>query len=101
MRFVRAMSGLCGALRIAAKDSPSKLWARDTAPPPPGFDKSKWARPIAATDGDTESERRVRVSMLTKEEAADIFERIRKHSVADEIEALFYGGHSALTRFAN
>jgi PmbA protein len=39
--------------------------------------------------------------MLTKEEAADIFERIRKHSAADEIEALFYGGHSALTRFAN
>jgi PmbA protein len=39
--------------------------------------------------------------MLSKEEAGDIFDRIRKYSTADEIEALFYGGHSALTRFAN
>src|SRR5262249_51372413 len=27
--------------------------------------------------------------------------RIRKYSAADEVEALFYGGHFALTRFAN
>ncbi len=39
--------------------------------------------------------------MLTKTQAADIFERIQKHSTADEVEALFYGGKSALTRFAN
>jgi predicted Zn-dependent protease len=39
--------------------------------------------------------------MLTQEQAADIFERIRKHATADEVEAYFYGGHSALTRFAN
>ncbi len=39
--------------------------------------------------------------MLSREQAADIFERIRKHSSADEVEAYFYGGHSALTRFAN
>jgi predicted Zn-dependent protease len=39
--------------------------------------------------------------MLSKEHAADIFERIKKYSAADEVEALFYGGHSALTRFAN
>src|SRR6202047_3569396 len=39
--------------------------------------------------------------MLTKDKAADIFERIRKHSTADEVEVLFYGGKSALTRFAN
>jgi PmbA protein len=39
--------------------------------------------------------------MLTKEQAADIFERIKKQSTADEVEALFYGGRSALTRFAN
>jgi predicted Zn-dependent protease len=39
--------------------------------------------------------------MLTKNQASDIFERIKKHSSADEIEAIFYGGHSALTRFAN
>jgi PmbA protein len=39
--------------------------------------------------------------MLSRDQAADIFERIRKHSTADEVEAYFYGGHSALTRFAN
>ncbi|HST10771.1 MAG TPA: TldD/PmbA family protein [Terriglobales bacterium] len=39
--------------------------------------------------------------MLTQEQAADTFERIKKHSTADEVEAYFSGGHSALTRFAN
>jgi predicted Zn-dependent protease len=39
--------------------------------------------------------------MLTREQAADIFNRIRKLSSADEIEVLFSGGNSALTRFAN
>jgi len=39
--------------------------------------------------------------MLTTDQAADIFSRIRKHATADEVECLFYGGHSALTRFAN
>src|SRR5947207_14856774 len=39
--------------------------------------------------------------MLTRDQAADIFARIRKHASADEVECLFYGGHSALTRFAN
>src|SRR6266536_3205790 len=39
--------------------------------------------------------------MLSRDQAADIFSRIRKHSTADEIECLFYGGRSALTRFAN
>ncbi|HEY1272314.1 MAG TPA: TldD/PmbA family protein [Terriglobales bacterium] len=39
--------------------------------------------------------------MLTLDQAADIFAKIRKHSTADEVEALFYGGKSALTRFAN
>jgi PmbA protein len=39
--------------------------------------------------------------MLNKDIASDIFERIRKHSSADEVEVLFYGGKSALTRFAN
>src|SRR5215831_4720490 len=42
-----------------------------------------------------------KLSMLSQEQAADIFERIRKYSAADEVEALFYGGHFALTRFAN
>jgi PmbA protein len=39
--------------------------------------------------------------MLNQSKAADIFERIKKHSTADEIEVLFSGGKSALTRFAN
>ena len=39
--------------------------------------------------------------MLTQDQAADIFSRIRKYSTADEVEGLFYGGRSALTRFAN
>src|SRR5689334_10668462 len=39
--------------------------------------------------------------MLTRDQAADIFSRSRKHATADEVECLFYGGKSALTRFAN
>ena len=39
--------------------------------------------------------------MLTKEKASEIFSRLKKYSTADEVEALIYGGHSALTRFAN
>jgi PmbA protein len=39
--------------------------------------------------------------MLTYDQAADIFARLRKHSAADEVEVIFYGGKSALTRFAN
>jgi PmbA protein len=39
--------------------------------------------------------------MLTKSQAAEIFEKVKRHSSADEVEALIYGGRSALTRFAN
>jgi PmbA protein len=39
--------------------------------------------------------------MLTRERAADIFDRIRRFSSADEVEALFTGSRFALTRFAN
>ena len=39
--------------------------------------------------------------MLTRDQAADIFARIRKLATGDEVECLFYGGHTALTRFAN
>jgi len=39
--------------------------------------------------------------LLTRDQAADIFSRIRKLATADEVESLFYGGQSALTRFAN
>src|ERR1700735_5690613 len=39
--------------------------------------------------------------MLTNDRAADILDRIRKSSSADEVEVLFSGGKFALTRFAN
>jgi PmbA protein len=39
--------------------------------------------------------------MLNQDKAANIFERIKKFSTADEVEVLFSGGTSALTRFAN
>src|ERR1700730_17309257 len=39
--------------------------------------------------------------MLTRDQAADIFNRIRKLATADEVEVLFSGGRFALTRFAN
>jgi predicted Zn-dependent protease len=43
----------------------------------------------------------IKFEMLTKDKAADLFERIKKYSTADEVEVLFSGGKSALTRFAN
>ena len=39
--------------------------------------------------------------MLTQEKASDIFDRIRRFSSADEVEAIFTGSCFALTRFAN
>jgi PmbA protein len=39
--------------------------------------------------------------MLTPEKASDIFDRIRRLSSADEVEAIFTGSRFALTRFAN
>jgi len=39
--------------------------------------------------------------MLTKEQAGDIFDRIRKFTSADEVEVSISGGRFALTRFAN
>jgi predicted Zn-dependent protease len=39
--------------------------------------------------------------MLTQSKAAEIFSRVQKHSTADEVEAIIYGGCTALTRFAN
>jgi PmbA protein len=39
--------------------------------------------------------------MLTRDQAADIFDRIKKLLSADEVEVLFSGGNFALTRFAN
>jgi PmbA protein len=39
--------------------------------------------------------------MLTREKAADVFDRIRRFSSADEVEAIFTDSRFALTRFAN
>ena len=39
--------------------------------------------------------------MLTKDQSADIFARIRKYSAADDVEVIFYATRNALTRFAN
>jgi PmbA protein len=39
--------------------------------------------------------------MLTKDQAADVFAKLKRYSAADEIEVLVFGGKSALTRFAN
>jgi predicted Zn-dependent protease len=39
--------------------------------------------------------------VLNKEKAGEIFERVKRYSTADEVEAIIYGGQSALTRFAN
>jgi predicted Zn-dependent protease len=39
--------------------------------------------------------------MVTRDRASDIFDRIRRFSSADEVEAIFTGSRFALTRFAN
>jgi len=39
--------------------------------------------------------------MLTQDHAADIFQKVQKHSSADEVEVIFYATRNALTRFAN
>jgi predicted Zn-dependent protease len=39
--------------------------------------------------------------MLNKDQAADIFKKVKGYSSADEIEVIFYAGKTALTRFAN
>jgi predicted Zn-dependent protease len=39
--------------------------------------------------------------MLTREQAYEIFQRVKKLSTVDEVEVLISGGRNALTRFAN
>lgn len=39
--------------------------------------------------------------MLTRDQAQSIFDKVRRHSSAGELELLISGGRSALTRFAN
>src|SRR5664279_338747 len=41
------------------------------------------------------------LEMLTREQAHDIFLRLRRHTSCDEVELMIGGGASALTRFAN
>ena len=42
-----------------------------------------------------------KTSMLTQDQARDVFKRILKHSTADSTEVIIGGGRNALTRFAN
>ncbi len=39
--------------------------------------------------------------MLTQSQAADVFQKVKRYSTADEVEVIISGGRSALTRFAN
>jgi len=39
--------------------------------------------------------------MLSRDQAAEVFKRIKSNSTADGVEVLFYVGKTALTRFAN
>src|ERR1700683_5719877 len=39
--------------------------------------------------------------MLTKDQAGEVFARVRKFASAGEVEVLFYSTSNALTRFAN
>ncbi|HWR37237.1 MAG TPA: TldD/PmbA family protein [Clostridia bacterium] len=39
--------------------------------------------------------------MFDQSKAHDVFDRIKKHSTADDVEVLIVGGRNALTRFAN
>ena len=39
--------------------------------------------------------------MLTKDQAQQIFDQVKKYSTASDVEVTIAGGHSALTRFAN
>src|SRR6478672_13431469 len=59
-----------------------------------GLGGLRWDRLIKVID-------EFRIFMLDKNKAADVFGKIKKYSSADQVEALIYGGHSALTRFAN
>src|SRR5208282_3536331 len=100
MRFARAMSGRYGELRIAARGSRSKSWARGMALARRGFGIFASARRTREASSpqrhrDTEKVRK----LLRREQSADIFDRIRRFSSADEVEAIFTGSRFALTRF--
>src|SRR5208283_3002309 len=47
------------------------------------------------------SVQREQLTVLTREHASAIFDKLRKYSSADEVELLVSGGRSSLTRFAN
>jgi len=57
-----------------------------------GFGRLRLGRRTKAVNGE---------AMISKEQAGDIFDRIRRYSSADEVEVFFSGARFALTRFAN
>src|SRR5579864_167003 len=71
------------------------------------FEELKWDRLTSRPEFTTgsrshrENDRQQSSGMLKKEQASDIFDRIKKFSSADEVEVLFSSGNFALTRFAN
>src|SRR5579864_4561259 len=71
------------------------------------FEELKWdrltSRPEFTTGSRSHRQQQNQQSsgMLKKEQASDIFDRIKKFSSADEVEVLFSSGNFALTRFAN
>jgi PmbA protein len=71
-----------------------------------GFGGLRWGRRTGKHEFTRESRNREQPkhnasSMLTKDQASDIFDRIKKFSSADEVEVHISGGKFALTRFAN
>ncbi len=60
-----------------------------------------WARLTRAASSPRRKETQKTKKLLTREQAAAIFDRIRRFSSADEVEAIFTGSRFALTRFAN
>src|SRR3984957_9191143 len=103
MRFVHAMSGLCGGRRTAARSSHSRSWEPVTGPRLRGFGGSRWGVHLKEVSQRwrPESGNRKTILMLTENQASDIFDRIKKFSTADEVEVLFSDGRFALTGFAN
>src|SRR5437588_5118647 len=67
------------------------------------FAAFEWDRRTRRTDSPQRRRgtEKIQNRLLSKDQAGSIFERIKKYSTADEVEVLFYGGLSALTRFAN
>src|SRR5580698_8409009 len=57
--------------------------------------------PFGYAHGQDDNGSYTKLRMLTKEQSAEVFDRIRRFSFADEVEAIFTSSRFALTRFAN